>query len=90
MFFIPGWISNILLLIACVLSGWQHSRLSRPNPVANVQFITMVFSLVMITVVTLYHGINPWLSLMFFLIAAGCLVSTIRQQRMLPPNRSFE
>jgi hypothetical protein len=26
----------------------------------------------------------------FFLIAVGCLGLTIRQNRMLPPNRSFE
>jgi hypothetical protein len=90
MFHIPGWISNVLLLIACVLSGWQHSQLRHPNPVVNVQFFTMVLTILMMVAVTLYHPVSPWPSLVFFLIAVACLVSTIRQQRMMPPNKLFE
>jgi hypothetical protein len=90
MFFIPAWISNVLLLIACVLSGWQHSQLRRPNPITNVQFATMVGAILMMLVVTLYRPDNAWPSVAFFLIAAGCLLSTVRQQRRMPPNKLFE
>jgi hypothetical protein len=87
MFFIPAWISNILLLVTCYLSGYQHVQLKRPNPVTNLQFFVMVFSLLMMVMVTLYNRENPWLSLAFFLIAVGCLGLMIRQNRMLPPTR---
>jgi hypothetical protein len=90
MFFIPTWISNVMFLITCVLSGWQHSKLRRANPITNLQFAMMIFSMAMVLVVALYNRTNPWLSLAFFLIAAGCLAFTFRQQRMLPPGKSFE
>ncbi|MDR3530427.1 MAG: hypothetical protein P4L90_07745 [Rhodopila sp.] len=90
MFFIPAWTSNILLLITCYLSGFQHVQLRRPNPITNIQFFMMGFSLLMILIITLYNRQSPWLSLAFFLIAAGSLGFVIRQHRMLPPMRRFE
>ena len=48
------------------------------------------FSLLMVLVITLYNRVNPWLSLGFFLIAAGSLGLMIRQLRMLPPMKRFE
>jgi hypothetical protein len=90
MIFIPAWASNTLLLIACVLSGYQHVQLRRPNPVTNIQFLMIVFAMAMILVIAIYAHTDAWLSLVFFLIAVGCLGLTIRQNRMLPPNRSFE
>jgi hypothetical protein len=90
MIFIPGWISSTLLFITCVLSGYQHVRLRRPNPVTNLQFSMIVLSLVMILIITIYAHTNVWLSLIFFVIAAGCLAFMLRQNRMLPPNRRFE
>jgi hypothetical protein len=90
MIFIPAWASNTLLLITCVLSGYQHVQLRRPNPVTYIQFLMIVFAMVMIVVIAIYAHTDAWLSLVFFLIAAGCLGFTIRQNRMLPPNRSFE
>jgi hypothetical protein len=90
MIFIPGWIGSTLLLINCYLSGYQHVQLRRPNPVMNIQFFMIAFSLAMILIITLYARRNAWLSLVFFLIAAGCLGFTIRQMRKLPPNKHFE
>ena len=90
MFFIPAWISNIMLLVTCVLSGYQHAQLRRPNPVTNIQFCMIVFSMAMIVIIALHARTNVWLSLGFFLIAAGCLGFTIRQDRMLPPIRRFD
>jgi len=90
MIFIPAWISNTLLLVACVLAGVQHVRLKRPNPVTNIQFVMMVFSMAMVLVVAFYNQENPWLSWAFFLIGAGSLAVIIRQQRMMPPMKPFE
>jgi hypothetical protein len=88
--FIPAWISNILLLVTCYLAGFQHLQLRRPNPVTNIQFGVIVFCLLMVVIITLYNRVNPWLSLVFFLIAAGTLGLMIRQHRMLPPMKRFE
>jgi hypothetical protein len=90
MIFIPAWISNSLLLITCYLSGYQHMRLRRPNPVTNLQFGMIVFSMVMILIIAVYAKTNAWLSFGFFVLAAGCLGFMIRQHRMLPPSRKFE
>lgn len=90
MFFVPAWLTNILLLITCVLSAFQHWRLDRPNPVATLQFGMIVFAMLLILVVAFCNSINPWLSLVFFLVAAACLAYIIRQHRMLPPTKSFE
>jgi hypothetical protein len=90
MFFIPGWISSVLFLITCYLAGYQHVQLRRPNPILNLQFLMIVFSLLMILVGTVYNRTDQWLSLAFFLIAAGGLIIMIRQHRMLPPNKNFE
>jgi len=92
MILIPGWIPNILFFLTCVLAGYQHSRLKRDNPVTNLQFIMMVFSLLMIVAAVIYNRFhtNPWVSLAFFILSAGSLLVIIRQQRMLPPKKSFE
>ena len=90
MFFIPAWITNIVLLITCYLSGFQHFRFKRPNPITNLQFVMIVFCLLMVLIVTLYNRENPWLSLAFFLLAVSCLGLMIRQLRMLPPMKPIE
>jgi len=90
MFFIPIWITNFLFLAVGWLSGWQLMRLKRPNPVTNLQFVMAVFCIIMVVVVALYNRANPWLSLVFLLIAVGCLGVMIRRHRMLPPVKRFE
>jgi Ca2+/Na+ antiporter len=90
MFFIPTWISNFILLATCWLSGFQLVKLSRPNPVLNLQFMMIVFCLLMTVTVALYNRENRWLSLAFFLIAVGSLSVMIRQHRMLPPGKPLE
>jgi hypothetical protein len=90
MVFIPAWVTNVLFLINVYLSGFQHVQLRRPNPITNIQFVMMAFSLVMIVVVALYNRVDPWLSLIFFLTAVASLGWMIRQLRTLPPLKSFE
>lgn len=90
MFFVPAWVTNSLFLITCYLSGFQHVQLKRPNPVTNLQFFMMAFSLLMMVVVAFYNRENRWLSLGFFLVAGCSLGLMIRQHRMLPPLRRFE
>jgi hypothetical protein len=65
-------------------------QLRRPNPVPSIQFVMVVFSLLMMLVVTMYNRTSPWLSLVFFFISAGNLGVMIRQHRMLPPMKPFE
>jgi hypothetical protein len=92
MFFIPVWIPNVLFLLSCVLSSYQHSRLNRENPFATVQFGVIVFSIIMVVTVVLLtrHHRDPWIELVFFLLAATTFWFTTRQFRMLPPKKAFE
>jgi hypothetical protein len=90
MVFIPVWVTNILFMITIYLSGFQHVRLRRPNPITNIQFFMIAFALVMIVIVTLYNRVNPWLSLAFFVTSVVSLGMMIRQHRMLPPMKIFE
>jgi hypothetical protein len=50
----------------------------------------MVGSILMILMVTLFNRTNPWLSLAFFLIAAGSLSLAIRRHRQLPPSKAWQ
>lgn len=90
MFFISPYITNVILLVTIVLSGIQHARLKRHNPVANVQFGMMIFCMALVVVVALYNRTRPWLSLAFFIVAVGCLAMALRQQRMMPPMNAIE
>ena len=36
------------------------------------------------------NPVDPWMSLVFFLIAVATLFLTFRQFRMLPPKKAFE
>jgi hypothetical protein len=89
-FFVSTYITNLLFLVTVYLSGFQHVQLKRPNPVANIQFVMMAFSLSMMILVALYNYDDPWLSDGFFLTAVGCLALMIRQHRLLPPMQPFE
>ncbi len=90
MFFIPIWITNFLLMGTAWLAGYQLVQMKRANPVLNIQFIAVVFCLLMMLIVALYNKTNPWLSLAFLLIAVGTLTVMIRQHRLLPPRKPFE
>jgi predicted Na+-dependent transporter len=92
MFFIPTWIPNILLLISCVLANYQQWRLNPENVLKTRQFGISIFSIVMIVFVVLYARSHrdPWISLVFFLVALATLVITVRQFRTLPPKRAYE
>ncbi len=89
MIFIPIWIPNILLLVSCVLANYQQWRLNPDNVLKTRQFKIAVFSIVMVVTIVIYtlgHR-DPWISLVFFLIAIATLVITMRQFHTLPPNR---
>jgi c-di-AMP phosphodiesterase-like protein len=90
MIFIPTWTSNFLLLGVCWLSGYQLVQLQRANPILTIQFGMVVFGLLMVLIITLYNKHNPWLSLVFFLIAITCLLVMLRQHRMLPPKKPLQ
>ncbi len=87
MFFIPGWISNILFMITIYISGYQHVRMKYRNSVKNLQFFIVFLSLVMIVLSALYSRESPWLSLAFFVVAVVDLVVILRQRRFMPPSR---
>jgi hypothetical protein len=90
MFFIPTWITNVLLFVTFYLLSFQHVQLRRPNPIMNLQFAMMVFTLAMILVTTFYNRESPWLSLTLFVLSVANLFLAYRQFRMLPPLRSIE
>jgi hypothetical protein len=91
LFFVPIWVTNVLFLLSCMMSGHQHSRLNRENPITTIQFGNIIFCVVMVVVVVLstkFHP-NPRMSQVFFLIAAITLCLTIRRYRMLPPKKAY-
>jgi hypothetical protein len=90
MFFIPAWVSNFIFLGTCWLSGFQMVQLKRKNPVTSIQFIMILFCLVMVITVARMNRDNPWLSLTFFLIAVGCLTVMIRYHRHMPLMKPFQ
>jgi Ca2+/Na+ antiporter len=87
MVFVPAWIPNLMLLVSCVICAIQHLQLKRANPVTNLQFVTIVFSILMMLFIAFHRRTDPWLSWGFLLIATGTLVLTLRQNRKLPPSR---
>ncbi|HVY14672.1 MAG TPA: hypothetical protein VHB27_05560 [Rhodopila sp.] len=90
MVFVPAVITNLIMIAAAVVSGFQHARLKYRNPVTNVQFAVMAATPVLILAVTLYNRASPYLSVVFLLIALAAMMLTIRQQRMIPPRRMNE
>jgi hypothetical protein len=84
MFMVPGWIASTLFLITCYISGFQHTKLARRNPILNIQFIMMAFSLVMILLNVMYSYESPWVALGFLLVAVGSLSLMIHQFRRMP------
>ena len=87
---LPGWISSVLFLVTCYVSGFQHVQLKRVRSVMNLQFFMMVFSLAMIWVNAVYNHDTPWLSLAFLLIAVGSLSLMIHQFRRMPARLPFQ
>jgi len=90
MFFVPTWIPNVLFLGTFYIACFQHVKLKRRNPVTNLQFVMMAVSLLMIIVTALYNRTNPWLSDGFFVASVLGLVLMFRQNRYLPPMKTFE
>jgi nicotinamide riboside transporter PnuC len=90
MFFVPTWLPNVLFLGTFYLSCFQHVQLKRRNPVTNLQFVMMALTLLMILITTLYNRTNPWLSDGLFVASIAGLVLMFRQNRYLPPMKSFE
>jgi hypothetical protein len=58
--------------------------------VTNLQFVAMIFSMLMVVVLYNHHHADPWVSLAFFLIAVANLSLIVHQHRMLPPNKALE
>jgi hypothetical protein len=92
MFNIPTWLSNVLFMATIYISGFQHVQLKRRNPIMNLQFFMIVFSLAMMLVGAVWNRPpkNPWVSLVLFIFAVGSLGLMIRRFRTLPPMRTIE
>ena len=90
LFFISSYLTNVLFLITGWLAGYQMVRLERANPTKTIQLYTVLFCAGMVVAVARYNRVDPWLSLVFFLIAVSTLSYIIRQHRMVPPRKKFE
>lgn len=90
MIVIPKIVTNLLFIAVVVLSGWQHVRMRRANPILNAQFGMMILGIVMMLAVIFLNTATSWTSLVFFLIAVAAMWFVWRQNRMVPPRRSFE
>jgi Ca2+/Na+ antiporter len=90
MFFVPAWLTNAILLVTCWLSGYQLTQIRRANLVMNIQFVMIVFCMLMVLIVAMENRVNPWLSMAFLVIAVINLWVMIRQHRMLPPKKALE
>lgn len=90
MIYIPTWIANTLLFITCYLSGFQHVQMKYANPVTNLQFFMVAFTLLAILFIATRSDVSPVMSMVYFVVSALCLGLMIRQHRYLPPRQSFE
>ncbi len=88
--FISYYIINPLFLLTFYMSIYQHVQLKRPNPVLNLQFFMMVFSLAMVVIVALYNRTDKWLSTSFLIVALASLAVIYRQFRYLPPKQRYD
>ena len=61
MFFVPAWLTNIVFLLIFYLATFEHVKMRRPNPVLNLQFFMMAFSLLAIVGL----GFTVWAHHMF-------------------------
>jgi hypothetical protein len=89
MFFVPTVVTNVLFLATFYLSVFQYVRMREIKPTFTLQFFIALFSLIMVLVVALENGKNPWLSDGFLVIAVICLATIWRQMRYLPPRRQL-
>ncbi len=82
-FIIPFFIA------AAALSAWQHVRMARANPFAGIQLWLMLFCIVMMLVVNFLdrRNPNPWLTVLFFVVAVATFLFALRQNRMVPPRQ---
>jgi hypothetical protein len=83
-FIIPFFIA------AAALSAWQHVRIARVNPLTGIQLWMMLFCIVMMLVVNFLdrRNPNPWLTVLFFVIAVTTFLFALRQNRMVPPRQT--
>jgi hypothetical protein len=86
MIFVPLWITNFILLGTCWLSGYQLVQLRRANPIPTVQFMMILFCLLVVLVGAIESKGKPWLSVVLLVIAIVNLVVMLRQHRLLPPR----
>ncbi|HTI83360.1 MAG TPA: hypothetical protein VL614_23140 [Acetobacteraceae bacterium] len=86
-FFIIPW-----FIAAAALSCWQHVQIARLNPFAGIQLWLVVFCIVMmLAVIFVGHGSpNPWLTVLFFVVAVATFFIALRQNRMVPPRKRIE
>ncbi len=89
-FYIPHWLTNIVFLVTCYLAGFEHVQLRRENPVMNIQFFTMFFSLGMIFYIVISTDVSPLWSMIYFALAAGSFALMFYYLRRLPPRKPFE
>jgi len=86
-FFIIPW-----LIAAAALSAWQHVQIARLNPFTAIQIWLIVFCIVMMLVVNFLDrgSPNPWLTVLFFVVAVATFFFALRQNRMVPPRKRIE
>jgi FtsH-binding integral membrane protein len=77
-------------IAAAGLSGWQHVQIGRLNPLGGIQFWLILFCIVMMIVVNFLDSRqpNPWLTVLFFVIAVATFLFALRQNRMVPPRQT--
>ena len=87
---VSPYLINPIFMLTFYMSIYQHVQLKRPNPVLNLQFAMMVFSLLMVLIVALYSRTDPRVSWGFLVTAVVCAAVTYRQFRYLPPKRRYD
>jgi NO-binding membrane sensor protein with MHYT domain len=79
-----------IFIAAATLSAWQHVRIARMNPFAGIQLWLMLFCIVMMLAVNFLdrRSPDPWLTVLFFVIAVTTFLFALRQNRMVPPRQT--
>lgn len=90
MIYIPTGIPNAIFFVTCYLSGYQHVQMQYENPIKNIQFFMVAFSLVAIVFIATRTEVSPIESVIYFAVSVICFALIYRRLRFMPPRKPIE
>jgi hypothetical protein len=82
---IPTWLDMLMLFVAFVMSGVQHTmKVDESNSLLNVRFGLVVLCFILMVLTVFFNKGASWTSTGLFLAAAVCFGTAIRLQWLMP------